>query len=171
MMRALLCQCSFNMRDSIAGYFRSYSDIYPEESFPILEKQLRELDVSITSRKNFTGHVVADGCVIDSRHKKILLIYHATHNQWQNPGGHIDDTDESPAEAAKREVLEETGISPQIVLDENKQPLLLHIDSHQIPMSEKKNEPAHWHHAMTFLFLADSTHVLSMNHDDGVVKI
>lgn len=57
------------------------------------------------------------------------------------------------------------------VLDEGGNPLLLHIDSHVIPLSEKKQEPEHWHHAMTFLFLADSTIPLPDITDDGVASV
>lgn len=54
------------------------------------------------------------------------------------------------------------------VLDENRDPLLLHIDTHRIPSNEEKCEPEHWHHAMTFLFLADSSLILLQNHDEGI---
>lgn len=68
----------------------SYSALYPEESFPILLEQIsREED--ITSRKNFVGHVVADGCIIDPKNKKILLIHHRALGKWLKPGGHIDE--------------------------------------------------------------------------------
>lgn len=158
------------MLSLIQNIFDSYASIYPHEIFPVLSEQLKNEERDITSRKNFTGHVVADGCVIDPRNKKILMIYHATHKQWFCPGGHIDTGDMHPAEAARREVLEETGVKVDCVLDEQNNPLLLHIDSHIIPQSQKKREPEHWHHAMTFLFLADSTLPLPDNRDDGVAS-
>lgn len=148
----------------------SYSAIYDEEFFPVLREQIKRGEKNIISRKNFTGHVVADGCVIDPKNKKILMIYHATHKQWFCPGGHIDEWDSHPVEAARREVLEETWVRAQVVLDDSREPLLLHIDSHIIPASERKNEPEHWHHAMTFLFLADSTLPLPDIIDDGVAS-
>ncbi len=117
----------------IKDIFESYNLLYPEELFPVLSKQIQNRDQDIISRKNFIGHVVADGCVIDPRNKKILMIYHATHKQWFTPGGHIDAEDEYPAYAARREVIEETGVKADFVLDDQKQPLLLHIDSHIIP--------------------------------------
>lgn len=67
------------------------------------------------------------------------------------PADIFDPEDEHPAHAARREVLEETGVNT-FCADEHNQPLLLHIDSHIIPLNEKKQEPEHWHHAMTFLF-------------------
>ncbi|MCB9806381.1 NUDIX domain-containing protein [Candidatus Peribacteria bacterium] len=158
------------MLSLIQDIFNAYHLIYLEESFPILEKQLQRSGEDVTSRKNFTGHVVADGCVIDVKQRKILMIYHATHKQWFCPGGHIDAEDMHPAKAARREVLEETGVKADFVLDENKEPLLLHIDSHVIPASTKKQEPEHWHHAMTFLFLADSTLPLPDIKDTGIAS-
>lgn len=158
--------------EDIAQIFDMYRSLYPLEggNFPILTEQLKNFETDICSRKNFRGHIIADGCVIDPRERKILMIYHKTLQKWFNPGGHIDEPDEHPAESAKREVFEETGIRVGPVLDENKDPLLLHIDSHIIPASEKKQEPEHWHHGMTFLFLADSTLPLPDNKDEGIAR-
>jgi 8-oxo-dGTP pyrophosphatase MutT (NUDIX family) len=49
---------------------------------------------------------------------KVLLIYHKKLKKWLPPGGHMDPN-ETPAEAACREVLEETGIEIQLVSQEN----------------------------------------------------
>lgn len=159
-------------RSLLRELFESYTSLYPEErdKFPVLAEQLKDPETDITTRKNFRGHVVADWFVFDSKKKKALLIYHAAYHHWQNPGGHIESDDEHPADAAFREVLEETGVRPAYVFDENRHPMLLHIDSHIIPASEKKWEPEHWHHGMTFLFLADSTIPLPNNSDDGIER-
>jgi 8-oxo-dGTP pyrophosphatase MutT (NUDIX family) len=45
---------------------------------------------------------------------KVLLHYHRKLGKWLPPGGHIED-DELPDEAARREVLEETGIRVRLV--------------------------------------------------------
>ena len=171
-MRASSFLCSSNtVLSVIRHFFDSYVALYPDEYFPMLAKQLQNSEEDIVSRKNFTGHVVADGCVIDPKNKKILLIYHATHNHWQNPGGHVELEDAHPADTARREVLEETGVKAHLVFDDEREPLLLHIDSHIIPLSAKKQEPEHWHHAMTFLFLADSTLPLPDTQDDGIASV
>ncbi len=158
--------------EDIGHLFNSYLSLYPDEreKFPVLAEQLKDPETDLTTRKNFIGHIVADGFVLDPKNKKILLIHHAIFERWQTPGGHLEPEDEHPAFAALREVTEETGVKPSHVFDENKDPLLLHIDSHIIPASEKKGEPEHWHHGMTFLFLADSTIPLPNNSDDGIEK-
>lgn len=47
--------------------------------------------------------------IADGESKKFLMIKHKKLQKWLPPGGHIG-SDEIPDEAAKREVLEETGL-------------------------------------------------------------
>ena len=54
-------------------------------------------------------HFCASAFVINPIDKKILLVKHHLWDKWVQPGGHIED-DETPEEAAVREVYEETGI-------------------------------------------------------------
>ena len=49
---------------------------------------------------------------------KVLLLFHPKFNKWLPPGGHLEDN-ESPPEAARREVLEETGLKIEFILQEN----------------------------------------------------
>ncbi|MFZ5391402.1 MAG: NUDIX hydrolase [Patescibacteria group bacterium] len=44
---------------------------------------------------------------------KVLLIHHLKENKWLAPGGHIE-TNETPDEAALREIKEETGLDIRI---------------------------------------------------------
>jgi 8-oxo-dGTP pyrophosphatase MutT (NUDIX family) len=63
-------------------------------------------------KKEFTASVY----LIDNQ--KVLLIYHPKLQKWLPPGGHVE-ADETPAEAARREVLEETGLEIEFYLQEN----------------------------------------------------
>ena len=54
-------------------------------------------------------HFCASAFVINPQNKKILLVKHNDYEKWVQPGGHIEN-DETPEEAAIREVYEETGI-------------------------------------------------------------
>jgi 8-oxo-dGTP diphosphatase len=60
-------------------------------------------------------HFTASAIVFDHR-QRVLFVHHNKIGQWLYPGGHIDPN-EDPAQAALREVLEETGVSAEIVSD------------------------------------------------------
>lgn len=49
---------------------------------------------------------------------QILMIFHEKLQKWLPPGGHVEQ-DETPSEAARREVLEETGLEIQFCKQEN----------------------------------------------------
>lgn len=58
-------------------------------------------------------HFTASAIVFDD-HERVLLVHHNKLRQWLYPGGHIDPN-EDPAQAAQREVLEETGIHTEVI--------------------------------------------------------
>ena len=60
-------------------------------------------------------HATASAVVLDE-HDRVLLVHHNKLGQWLYPGGHIDPN-EDPAQAALREVREETGIDAEIISD------------------------------------------------------
>jgi 8-oxo-dGTP pyrophosphatase MutT (NUDIX family) len=62
-----------------------------------------------------TRHFTASAIVFDD-HQNVLLVHHNKLGQWLYPGGHIDPN-EDPAQAAQREVLEETGLHTRIITD------------------------------------------------------
>lgn len=59
-------------------------------------------------------HFCASTYVINPENKKVLLVKHKDFNKWLQPGGHIEDN-ETPEEAAVREVYEETGIKTTLI--------------------------------------------------------
>lgn len=90
---------------------------------------------------------------------KTLLLHHKKHNIWVPPGGHVE-ANETPAETAKREAFEETGIEIEFIKQENvwfeefsnatsiERPYLMLLEN--IPATAK--EPAHQH--MDFIYVA-----------------
>jgi 8-oxo-dGTP pyrophosphatase MutT (NUDIX family) len=102
------------------------------------------------SRYSFNpGHFTAAGCVLSPDGGSVLLVHHNRLERWLQPGGHIDPGDASVVGAARREVVEETGV---MLADTT--PELLDIDIHPIPSG--KGEPRHRHFDLRFLFCATS---------------
>lgn len=50
--------------------------------------------------------------------EKFLLLWHKKHQKWLPPGGHLEEN-ETPPETARREVLEEVGLSIEFIRQEN----------------------------------------------------
>ncbi|HSX10850.1 MAG TPA: NUDIX domain-containing protein [Chlamydiales bacterium] len=92
---------------------------------------------------------------------KVLLHRHAKLGKWLPPGGHIEPN-ETPPEAARREVREETGLEIQFIEQENLQVAHPNAVSFERPffcllenVPAYKDKPMHQH--MDFIYLATST--------------
>lgn len=99
-------------------------------------------------RTNLKGHITAGALVIDNN-GNVLLNHHKILNTWLHFGGHSDG-DNNSLNVAKREVMEESGICDV----DNLGGKIFDIDVHMIPENKSKNEPAHWHYDIRFLFIA-----------------
>ncbi len=94
------------------------------------------------------GHFTASAFVLAPERDALLLILHGKLGLWLQPGGHVDEQDESLLSAARREVREEVGLGELELLE----PAPLDVDIHEIP--PRKGEPAHQHFDVRFLFRA-----------------
>lgn len=112
---------------------------------------LLEVDQPCSRHTFEPGHFTASSFVLSPEGDAILLILHSKLNLWLQPGGHIDDADADVLAAALREAEEETGMVGLEPL-----PGLLDVDIHPIPPNPRKNEPAHEHFDVRFLFQAAS---------------
>jgi 8-oxo-dGTP pyrophosphatase MutT (NUDIX family) len=113
------------------------------------------------SRDQFTpGHITCTGLVLSPCGGRVLLIHHGRLDRWLLPGGHVEPTDAAIADAARREVIEETGaqLEPGATL--------IGMDVHGIP--PKKNEPYHQHHDLIFRFRAVSEAV-EVSHESRAI--
>ena len=59
-------------------------------------------------------HFCASALVVNPENNKLLLVKHHLYDKWVQPGGHIEEN-ETPEEAAMREVFEETGIKIKLL--------------------------------------------------------
>jgi len=94
------------------------------------------------------GHFTASAFVLSPARDALLLLHHAKLERWLQLGGHVEAGDATMLAAARREVLEETGLGQLIgeVLDP------FDLDVHRIP--GRAGEPEHEHFDVRFLFRA-----------------
>ena len=119
------------------------------------KKNLEELisflntDNNCFNRKNFNGHITA-GALIMNYDGNVLINHHKDTDLWLLFGGHSDGNSDSLS-VAKREVEEESGIT-EYECDGQ----ILDIDIHFVPENVQKNEPAHKHYDIRFLFFVNN---------------
>ena len=137
-----------NIQDDLNNYKKFFPD--EEADFKLLEEQIQD-ELNITKRSTAKGHVTASGLVL--KDDKIILIFHNKFQKFIQPGGHVED-DKTLWQSALREVEEETGLKNVTLHPWHKQNnfIPLHIDTHSIPYSEKKQEAEHVHHDFAFVF-------------------
>lgn len=138
----------------VRGIYAAYCAAFGDEPNPLLMEQLARGD-DLWDRRNFHGHLTASAIVLSADLSRTLLIRNKNLDHWLAPGGHCDPY-ELPAESARRELLEETGLGSLVPLDALGDPSCpIDVDTHPIPMNASKGEAAHFHHDFRYLSLAN----------------
>jgi len=99
------------------------------------------------SRARSDGHLVASAWLVDLDGGRVLLHHHARLGRWLQFGGHVDPGDANVLEAARRELMEESGLAAEPVSGR-----VFDLDVHEIPATAA--EPAHLHYDVRFAFRA-----------------
>jgi len=125
------------------------------------EQKSRELILALLehtaapfSRDQFhPGHITCTALVLHPDGRRALLMHHHRLRRWLLPGGHVEESDNTLADAARREAVEETTvrITPGVI------PRLVGLDVHGIPAH--KGEPFHLHHDLIFRLDAEASEV------------
>lgn len=137
---------------------QAYSTDWPEERGFVadivffLQKQ-----PNFWQRTTLEGHLTGSAWIISPDAQWVLLLHHRKLNRWLQPGGHVDENDESMAETAQREAREECGVPDLNWVSED----IFDVDVHEIP--EKNTEPTHFHFDIRFLFVLDKETIILHN--------
>jgi 8-oxo-dGTP pyrophosphatase MutT (NUDIX family) len=130
---------------------RTFQDSSDGQALKSLELVLLLLDCAPDpfSRSHFTpGHITCTGLVLAPDDGRLLTVHHRRLDRWLLPGGHVELEDTEIWDAARREVMEETGV--EVATDGV--PQLVSVDVHGIPSNGR--EPYHLHHDLLFAFRA-----------------
>jgi 8-oxo-dGTP pyrophosphatase MutT (NUDIX family) len=100
------------------------------------------------------GHFTASAFVLSPDRRDLVLIHHKKLGIWVQPGGHVEPSDGDLVGSARREVLEEVGLSELEPILGADGKLVFDVDVHLIPA--RKAEPAHEHFDVRFAFVAKS---------------
>lgn len=134
-----------------------YNNEFPQEQEAIAAFTAflqRNDGAELYSRKNFDGHITTSAFIIDADKQELLLLQHKSLKRWLQPGGHTEG-DATLLASALREAIEETGmdsadLAPYYHFEMKDVPF--DIDSHHIPANPRKEEDAHYHHDLRYLF-------------------
>jgi len=105
------------------------------------------------------GHLTSSALMMDESRERVLLTLHPRVGRWLQLGGHNEPGDLSVREAARREAIEESGISEVVISTAP-----LRLDRHPVPCAGAPSE----HLDVQYLAIvpADAVTVISEESDD-----
>ena len=150
-----------NIEQQIADY-KPYNE--QEAHDQAVMRQLLATQPDLFTRENQVAHMTASSWLLNATHDKVLMIYHNIYHSWAWAGGH-EDGDRDLLAVAKREAMEETGVTEIRAISEDIFSLeILTVDGH-----EKRGAyvPSHLHLNVSYLLEADEAEVLRIKPDEN----
>jgi len=144
------------MRAYLQDVLSSYAGVFGEtDAVRAFRLFIGTYDELTDRKKNLAGHITGSALVWHEPSGTVLRVYHAKLKRWIfSAGGHVDPG-EMPWQASVRELREEIGVSASPCCDKDA-PLPLILDAHPIPACTVKDEPAHWHYDMVYLYKVET---------------
>lgn len=138
-------------KSDLINLLAQHGSSFPEELY--FRQQIEDFllrNDEFWQRTTLAGHITGSAWVLHPASGSILLIHHKKLDRWLQPGGHVDELDETIWATALRELVEETGLE-DVTMPSNQ---LFDVDVHEIPA--RGEVPAHFHYDLRFLFQANS---------------
>ena len=141
-------------RDEAVSLATSFAVSPEEEKSRELILALLEHTPAPFSRDQFhPGHITCTALVVHPDGQRILLVHHHRLRRWLLPGGHVEASDNTLPDAARREAVEETAVR----IAHGSTARLVGMDVHGIPAH--KGEPFHLHHDLIFRLDAEGSDI------------
>lgn len=138
---------------------------YNEQEQADLRVILRSIETfdDVLTRDNEIVHFTVSGFVVNEARDKVLMIHHNIYNSWGWTGGHADG-ETNFLSVAKREVLEETGVTATTVVES-----IFSIDVLQVLAHVKKGRyvTPHIHLNVTYLLEASEQQALTIAEEEN----
>lgn len=145
-----------------------YLELFPEERVAVDHvRQFVRVHEDCFERSCRDGHITGSAWIVSRDGSRFLLAYHRKLDRWLQLGGHADG-DNDPAAVAMREAQEESGLGRLELLGPNGTRLPLDVDVHLIPADG--GEPAHLHHDIRYLLVADDSQELVVSDESKALR-
>ena len=108
------------------------------------------------TRACYPDHLTASTLVMSDDGERTLLTLHAKARQWFQFGGHCEPGDATLAGAARREAVEESGLS-RLVLD----PVPVQLSEHEVPFCDPRGGVHHLDVRFLAVAPVDAAHAVS----------
>lgn len=113
------------------------------------------------------GHLTGSAWIVSHDRARVLLTHHRKLGRWLQLGGHADGEPDLLS-VALREAHEESGIETFSLVPGARGTAPVDVDVHDIPA--RRDEPAHEHHDVRFLLIADADAVLRVSDESLALR-
>jgi len=150
----------------IASALSGYLGRYPDEEEALFEPmQWLSQGSDFASRRTFPMHVTAGALLVRDDAEILLISHRAYGNLLLQPGGHLEQSDDTLMDAALRELTEETDVDPALVFPASPADPV-YIEYGRVPARPEKDEPEHYHLDFGYAFTTVSADIGSIQESE-----